>query len=329
MNEKLVSIEEIGAAMDRLRPVVHRTPLQRCRTLSEQCGRQVYLKLENLQKTGSFKLRGAVNKIYGLAPEEAARGVISASAGNHAQGVALAAQAMGVPAVVVMPQHAPETKVQATEGYGAKVVLAGNSYEEAYQEACRIQAASGMTFVHAFDDRDVIAGQGTITLEILERLYDVDLLVAPVGGGGLIAGMAAAAKQINPRLKVIGVQAENAPAMSISATCGVLQNVETSPTLADGICVSQPGEFTFAHVQRYVDEMVTVTESELTEAVLLLLERGKLITEGAGAAGVAAMLAQKLPLPGKNVAVVVSGGNIDPLLLSSMIHGRYRNAASF
>ncbi len=329
MNEKLVSIEEIGAAMDRLRPVVHRTPLQRCRTLSEQCGRQVYLKLENLQKTGSFKLRGAVNKIYSLAPQEAARGVVSASAGNHAQGVALAAQAMGVPAVVVMPEHAPETKIRATEGYGAKVVLAGNSYEEAYQEACRIQAASGMTFVHAFDDRDVIAGQGTITLEILERLYDVDLLVAPVGGGGLIAGMAAAAKQINPRLKVIGVQAENAPAMTLSAACGSLNAVQTKPTLADGICVSQPGTLTFAHVRRYVDEMVTVTEGELTEAILLLLERGKLITEGAGAAGVAAMLAQKLPLPGKNVAVVVSGGNIDPLLLSSMIHGRYRSAASF
>ncbi len=329
MAEELVGMEEIGAAMDRIRSVVHRTPLQRCRTLSEQSGREVYLKLENLQKTGSFKVRGAVNKIYGLTPQQAAKGVISASAGNHAQGVALAAQAMGVPAVVVMPRHAPEAKSSATQSYGAKVVLAGNSYEEAYQEACRLQAESKMTFVHAFDDRAVIAGQGTITLEILERLYDIDLLVAPVGGGGLIAGLAAAAKQINPRLTVIGVQAQGAAAMALSAASGRLRSLDAAATLADGICVRQPGALTFAHVQRYVDDIVTVSEDELTDAILLLLERGKLMVEGAGAAGIAALMAGKLPQRGAKVALVVSGGNLDPLVLSSMIHGRYRSAASF
>lgn len=329
MVETLVNLEEIGRASDRIRSVIHRTPLQRCRTLSETSARPVYLKLENLQKTGSFKVRGAVNKMYNLPPQEAARGVVSASAGNHAQGVALAAQAMGIPAVIVMPQHAPAAKVRATQSYGAAVVLAGDNYDEAYKEACRLQQRDGMTFVHAFDDRDVIAGQGTLALEIIERLYDVELLVAPVGGGGLIAGLAAAAKAINPRIQVVGVQAEGAPAMAVSAACGRLQCLEEAVTLADGICVRQPGQLTFAHVRRLVDDIVTVSEQELTDAVLLLLERGKLISEGAGAAGVAALLAGKLPRGTGAAAIVVSGGNIDPLLLSSLIHSRYRNAACF
>ena len=315
--------------MGRIGPLVHQTPLQQCRTLSEITGRSIYFKMENLQKTGSFKIRGAANKIYSLTPRESACGVISASAGNHAQGVAWAAKACNVPAIVVMPCSAPVTKVKASEAYGAKVILYGQNYDDAYEYACELQKEKGMTFIHAFDDDDVIAGQGTIGIEILSKLFDVDAIIAPVGGGGLIAGLAVVAKEHNPKIKVIGVQAEGAPAMALSLLKNNLQSLSSVRTMADGIAVKQPGHRTFDYIRNYVDDMVLVNEDEIREGILFMLERGKMIAEGAGAAGVAALLADKIKRPARKIAVVVSGGNIDPVMLASLISAKYRPAAGF
>ncbi len=323
-----LTLSQIKEALLRIRPLVHKTPLQSCRTLSEMSGKNVYLKLENMQKTGSFKLRGAANMIYGLQAKDAGRGIICASAGNHAQGVAWAAKARNIPAVVVMPSHAPHAKVRATEAYGAKVYLYGASYDDAYAYALQMQQQEQMKFIHAFDDEAVMAGQGTIALEIMAKLFDVDAIVAPVGGGGLLAGIAVAVKEHNPKIKVIGVQAAGAAAMAQSLKQGSIIGLNTVQTIADGIAVKRPGDLTFQYIKKYVDDIVTVTDEEIQEGMLYLLERGKLTAEGAGAAGVAALLAQKLRVTTKNMAVLVSGGNVDPLLLSSIITARHRQSTS-
>ncbi|HML32850.1 threonine ammonia-lyase [Sporomusa sphaeroides] len=328
MNRDNLDLQAIKEARQRITPFVHQTPLQPFRTLSEIANCQVYLKLENMQKTGSFKIRGAVNKIFSLTQQEMVCGVITASAGNHAQGVAWAASASGAPATVVMPEKAPVAKVRATESYGAKVVLYGKNYDEAYQHARKLQAEKNLTFIHAFDDQAIIAGQGTLALEILSQMYDVEAVIAPVGGGGLLSGLAVAIKEHNPKIKVIGVQAAGAPSMDKSLACGSVHCLPEVKTIADGIAVKQPGELTFRYTQKYADELVLVEEEELTAGILFMLERGKIITEGAGVAGVAALLAGKIKLPGQKVAVVVSGGNIDPLLLSGLIEGKYQQVVS-
>jgi threonine dehydratase len=323
--EKAINLDlrEITLAKWRLEGTVHQTPLQHSRTLSEMTGNEIYLKLENMQKTGAFKIRGAANKIFNLSAEEASRGVIAASAGNHAQGVAWAATKRGIKSTIVMPKGAPTAKIMATKGYGAEVVLAGQNYDEAYQHALRLQAEQGSTFVHAFDDPEVIIGQGTIGLEIIQQLPDVDAIVVPVGGGGLISGIAIAVKETNPRVKIIGIQAANAPSMYESRQKNQVCQVKTSPTIADGIAVRKPGELTFSCVQKYVDEIALVEEEEITDGILTLLERNKIMAEGAGIVGLSALLYEKVYLRGLKVAVVISGGNIDPIRLSQIITGKY------
>ncbi len=306
-----VTLEAIRQAQQVLAPVVHRTRLSYSATFSAMTGAKVHLKLENEQKTGSFKVRGAFNCIAALDAASRRRGVIASSAGNHAQGVAFAARAFGVPATLVMPETAPRAKQAATAGYGAKVVLHGQSYDEAYREARRLQAAQGATFVHPFDDTAVIAGQGTIGLEVHQHLQDLDAVVVPVGGGGLAAGVAVALKGLAPWTRVIGVQAAAAPAMAVSWRCGRRTPRAASNTLADGLAVATPGELTFPYLQRYLDDLVTVDEAAIARAIALLLERSKLLVEGAGAAGLAALLSGAVHLQGRNVAVLITGGNLD------------------
>ncbi|GAB6934218.1 MAG: threonine ammonia-lyase [Bacillota bacterium] len=307
-----VTYRDIAEAEARLRRVVHRTPLQHSCTFSAMSGCEVYLKLENLQKTGAFKIRGAYNKVASLSPDERARGVITASAGNHAQGVAMAAFRFGVQATVVMPVGAPQAKIEATRGYGAEVVLVGQSYDESYAAACEMAEREKATFIHAFDDPYVIAGQGTVGLEILEELPYADALIVPVGGGGLISGIAVAAKTIKPDIRIIGVQAQNAPAAHDSWRKGLRLDVPASRTLADGLAVRRPGALPFRLMQRYVDDMVLVTEEAIAAAIRLFLERAKLLVEGAGAASLAALLSGQLAyLRGQRVVLVVSGGNVD------------------
>ena len=317
----------VRAAAELLRGAVIRTPLLPLQKPGERPG--ILLKAENLQRTGSFKVRGAVNCLRRLPPELRRNGVVAASAGNHAQGVALAAAEAGVPALIVMPTGAPMIKVEATRAYGAEVVLAGDSFDQAYEEARRLQAERGAYFVHAFDDPQVIAGQGTVALEILEDLDDVDLIVVPVGGGGLISGIAAYVKEVRPKVRVVGVQAEGAPSLYRSLQAGRLVEVERVRTIADGLAIKEPRERTFELIRRYVDDMVLVSEDEIAAAILLLLERSKLVVEGAGAVAVAALQAGRVPVsPGRTVAVL-SGGNIDVNFISRIIErglvsdGRY------
>ncbi|NLG87505.1 MAG: threonine ammonia-lyase, partial [Firmicutes bacterium] len=312
-------LNDIKAAQERLHGIIHRTELTYSRTFSEISGNVIYLKNENLHKTGSFKLRGAFNKIATLSDEEKKRGVIASSAGNHAQGVALGATLYGIPAKVVMPAGAPLAKVAATRGYGADVVLYGAAYDDAYAKACQLKEETGAVFVHPFNDPYVIAGQGTIGLEIMEDLPDLDAVVVPVGGGGLIAGIAAAVKEIKPNVKVIGVEAAGAPCMLASLQAGYITALNSVATIADGIAVKQPGDMTFNMVKHYVDDIVTVEDEEIAYAILMLLERAKVIAEGAGAVPVAAILQHKLNLTGKKVAAVVSGANIDVNILARVI----------
>jgi len=279
----------------------------------------VYLKTENLQVTGSFKLRGAYYKISQLTDEQKKAGIIACSAGNHAQGVALAATEMGIKSVICMPDGAPISKVEATKRLGAQVVLVKGAYDDAYTHALALQEKTGATFIHPFDDDAVIAGQGTIGLEVLEQLADVDVIIAPVGGGGLIAGIAYAVKNLNPNIKVYGVQAAHASSMLNSVACGKAVTLETVPTFADGIAVKTPGANTFELVQQYVDKIVSVSEDEIAAAILALMEKEKLVSEGAGAVSVAAVMFGKLPLAGKKVVCILSGGNIDVNILSRVI----------
>lgn len=279
----------------------------------------MYLKTENLQVTGSFKVRGAYYKISQLSDEQKKAGVIACSAGNHAQGVALSATKNGIKSVVCMPDGAPISKVEATKGYGAEVVLVSGVYDDAYNKALELQKEKGYTFVHPFDDEDVIAGQGTIGLEILNQLENIDAVVVPIGGGGLISGVAFAIKSLKPQIKVYGVQAANAPSMFESIKQKKQITLDTVSTFADGIAVKHPGDNTFELVSKYVDEVVTVTEDEIAMAILTLMERQKLVAEGAGAVSVAAVLADKVPVDGKNVVCIVSGGNIDVNILSRVL----------
>ncbi|OPZ67057.1 MAG: L-threonine dehydratase catabolic TdcB [Firmicutes bacterium ADurb.Bin467] len=305
-------------ARERLRGIVRRTELVPSRTLSGD-GREVFLKTESLQHTGSFKLRGAYNRISRLTEDERRAGVVASSAGNHAQGVALAAKMFGVKATIVMPEGASLAKIAATRELGAEVILDGASFDDAFQRALKVREETGATLVHAFQDPLVVAGQGTVGLEILEDLKDVDSVIVPIGGGGLIGGIALAIKELRPQARVIGVEAEAADAMVQSLKKGGPVMIESASTIADGIAIKYPGELTYGLCRQYVDEVVTVDEDEIAGAVLVLLERCKVVAEGAGAASVAALLSGKGGAHGK-VACVVSGGNIDVTTLQRIIN---------
>ena len=279
----------------------------------------IYLKTENLQITGSFKVRGAYYKISQLSDEEKSKGVIACSAGNHAQGVALAAAKNGIKSLICLPDGAPISKVEATKGYGAEVCLVEGVYDDAYNKAIQLRDEKGYTFIHPFDDENVIAGQGTIGLELLEQLPDADAVIVPVGGGGLISGVAFAIKQLRPEIKIYGVQASGAPSMVESLQNGKIECLDDVATIADGIKVKEPGEHTFEFCKKYVDEIVTVSDDEISSAILALIEQHKLISEGAGAVSVAAAMFNKVPVKGKKVICLVSGGNIDVTILSKVI----------
>lgn len=313
-----MKLQDFTTAREHLQKVLLPTHLIYSPIFSEESGNQIYIKPENLQKTGAFKIRGAYNKINKLTEEEKKRGVIASSAGNHAQGVAYAARELGIKAVIVMPKTTPLIKVQSTKKYGAEVVLYGDVYDDAYQKAKELEAQEGYVFVHPFDDIDVLEGQGTIALEILEEMPDAEVIVVPIGGGGLISGIAAAAKMIKPDIKIIGVE----PSGAASATEALIKNkVVTLPeanTIADGTAVKRIGDLTFNCIKQYVDEVVTVDDYELTEAFLLLAEKHKIIAENSGILPLAAL--KKLSERGKKVVPVVSGGNIDVLMISSMIN---------
>jgi threonine dehydratase len=314
-----ISLADVVAARERVRGSIYYSPCPHSQMLSALTGQQVYLKLENLQMTGSFKERGALNRIATLTPEQAARGVVAASAGNHAQGVAYHATKRGIRALIVMPLATPLVKVTATRGFGADVVLHGANYDEACEEATRLCAAEGMTFIHPFDDAVVMAGQGTIGLEVLEQVPQLEAVVVPIGGGGLIGGIACAIKESRPEIRVIGVQTSRLPSMVAARLVGHPVTVEPATTIADGIAVRRAGDVTLPVVERYVDEIVTVDEDEIASAILVLLEREKTLAEGAGATALAALLQKKTSLNGAHTAVMVCGGNIDVTLLSRII----------
>lgn len=306
-------------ARERLAPILHHTSLDLSTTFSNMTGGEIYLKCENSQKTGSFKIRGASNKIASLVESGNTNPVVASSAGNHAQGVAYAAHKFGIKATIVMPKAAPIVKVKATEGYGAKVVLAGDCYDDAYAEAIRICEVENATFLHPYNDEEVMAGQGTLGLEILEDLPDADMIVVPAGGGGLLAGIAMAVKSVNPKIEVCGVQAEGADAIAQSFKAKKLICTDSCSTIADGIAVKSPGDKTVAIINEYVDHVVTVSDTEIADAILLLMERCKQIVEPAGATPVAAVLNGKLDVKGKKVVCVLSGGNIDVSFVQSII----------
>lgn len=306
----LVMSVNIVEAMEKLIDKVHQTPLKQSATLNYLTNANVYLKLENLQKTGSFKLRGAMNKILSLTEHEVKNGILAASAGNHAQGVALAATLRGVTAKIFMPKHTPLSKISATREYGAETVLIGQTYHEAYQKALEEMKQNGSTFVHAFDDEMIIAGQGTIAIEMLQQ-SQLDIIFVPIGGGGLISGIALGAKAINPSIKVIGVQASGAPGTYHKFTGKKMNSFIPVHTIADGILVKEPGIITYPIIEKYVDDIVTVTDEEIAHAIMFMLEREKMLVEGAGAASLAAILSKKISIDCKNVGCIISGGNVD------------------
>ncbi len=314
-----IELKDFELAQERLRPILHHTELDLSSTFSAMTGGRIYLKCENRQKTGSFKIRGASNKIAAMVDRGESRPVVASSAGNHAQGVAYAAKKFGIPATIVMPKAAPIAKAQATEGYGAKVVLAGDCYDDAYARACEICREEGAAFLHPYNDPEVIAGQGTLGLEVLGDLPSVDIVIVPAGGGGLLAGVAAAIKQVNPRVKVYGVQAEGADAIARSFREGRLVTTETASTIADGIAVKAPGDITVELIRRYADGVLTVSDTAIADAILLLLERCKQVVEPAGATPLAAVLSGALDVKGKRVVCVLSGGNIDVSFIQSII----------
>lgn len=320
------TLEDFERALERVHRITQRTPLETSRFLAGISGApQVYLKCENLQRTGAYKLRGAYNRLLQLTEEERARGVVAASAGNHAQGVAFAARELGIKATIFMPKGVALPKLQATRNYGAEVQLAGDIFDETAVAAQEFVRETGAVFIAPFDDHAVIEGQGTVALEILESAPDVETIIVPIGGGGLISGVAAAAKQWAAKhgkpMRIIGVQAENAAPFPVSLEAGEPVTVKTSPTIADGIAVARPGARNFEAVREFVDEIVTVSDDDIARAIVLLLERAKLVVEPAGASGVAAIIAGKVELTGPT-SVILSGGNIDPLLLQRVIgHG--------
>ena len=313
----MLSLDKVFNAQTVLKNIVRETKLVRAYGIAPDC--ELYLKPENLQITGSFKVRGSAYKIAMLSDEEKKKGVIACSAGNHAQGVALAATKNGIKSLICLPDSAPISKVEATKGYGAEVCLVEGCYDDAYQKALELRDSEGYTFVHPFDDENVIAGQGTIALEILNDLDNIDAIVVPIGGGGLISGIAYTAKQIRPSIKIYGVQAAGAPSMYNSVKDGEIERLSSVSTVADGIAVKKPGENTYALVKEYVDEIALVTDDEVSSAILALIEKQKMIAEGAGAVAVAAVMFGKFNFKNKRVVAVVSGGNIDVTSLSRVI----------
>jgi threonine dehydratase len=316
----MVTLQDVQAALGRIRDRVYLSPCARSETLSRLTGTSAHLKLENLQMTGAYKERGALNRLLVMPRADRERGLITASAGNHAQAVAYHAGRLGVSATIVMPEATPMMKVANTRAHGARVVLQGSSYDEAYAEARRLEQVERLAFVHPFDDPDVIAGQGTVALEVLAQEPETDAVVVPLGGGGLASGVAVAVKALRPGAKVIGVETEVLPSMLQALEAGRPVTLDPANTIADGIAVKRAGDLTFEHVRRYVDEIVTVSEEEIASAILYLLEREKTVVEGAGAVAVAALMQRKIRgLDGKRVVAIVSGGNIDVNLVARVI----------
>lgn len=316
----MLALEKIKQAQHRIKDIVYKTPFTYAPHLSKLSEIDVYLKKENLQVTGAFKIRGAYNKIATLSDDERKCGVVAASAGNHAQGVALSASEFNVRAVIIMPESTPLTKVDGVKHYGAEVILHGANYDEAYAYALEFGKKNSLTFIHPFEDEQVMCGQGTVALEILEECDDLDAVVIPVGGGGLIAGMASAIKQVNPKVKIIGVSASGAPALKNSYELGRAVDTTSVRTIADGIAVRDTSKITLELIQKNVDEFISVDDEEIASAILFLLEKQKLVVEGAGSVGVAALLYNKLEsFKGKKVAIVLSGGNMDVTLLNVII----------
>jgi threonine dehydratase len=316
---EMVTLQSIKAAADRIRDSIFLSPFVRSETFSRLTDNSIFFKLENLQMTGSYKERGALNKILLLSNDERGRGVIAASAGNHAQAVAYHAAKRGISVQICMPLTTPLVKVSATRGYGAEVILAGANYDEACHEALRRCEEQGLTFIHPFDDEAVISGQGTLGIEMLAQQPDIEVLVVPIGGGGLIGGVACAVKETNPKIRVIGVQTSKLPSMKAAIEKGGLVTLPAKVTIADGIAVRCAGAVTFPLVQKYVDDIVTVDDEEIANAILLLLEKEKTLTEGAGAVAAAAVVQRKIAYTGKKVGVLIGGGNIDVSLLSRII----------
>lgn len=317
MSKKKLTLDTVYRARYALKDVAIRTDVLYAPKLKP--GTDLYLKTENLQITGSFKVRGAYYKMSQLTDEEKAKGVVACSAGNHAQGVALAAQKNGIKAVICLPDSAPISKVEATKSYGAEICLVEGVYDDAYQKALQFRDGEGYTFIHPFDDPDVIAGQGTIALELSEQIPDMDAIIVPIGGGGLISGIAYTIKNLNPHIKVYGVQASGAPSMLNSIHDAQIEKLDSVFTIADGIAVKEPGSLTYEICSKYVDEIVTVTDDEISAAILALMEQHKLVTEGAGAVSVAAAMFGKVDLKGKKTVCLLSGGNIDVTILSRVI----------
>ena len=313
----MVTIDKLFHASLVLKDIIRPTPLAKAYGIAPEC--ELYLKPENLQNTGSFKLRGSGYKIAMLSDEEKAKGVIACSAGNHAQGVALAATKCGISSLICLPDTAPISKIEATKAYGAQVCLVEGVYDDAYNKALELKEEFGYTFVHPFDDENVIAGQGTIGLEIVNDLDNIDAVIVPIGGGGLISGVAYAIKSIRPSIKVYGVQAAGAPSMYNSIHNGHIETLGSVSTIADGIAVKRPGDLTYEMVNNYVDDIALVTEDEISSAILALIEKQKMIAEGAGAVSVAAAMFNKFPIQGKKVVSLISGGNIDVTSLSRVI----------
>ncbi len=315
----MISLKDIQDARKGLESAIHNTPLIFSSSLSKIAGFDIHLKLENLQKTGSFKIRGAYNKIANLKSSRKKKGVVTASAGNHAQGVAFVAGRFGIKSTIVMPENASFAKQEATRGYGAELLLNGDTFEESFRYAREIEKRKDAVFIHAFDDKDVIAGQGTIGLEILDALPSVGTVIVPIGGGGLISGISIAIKEQNPGIKIIGVEAEGASSVSLSVKAGEIKEIESASTIADGTAVKRVGNITFPLIQRYVDEIVTVEEEEIAAAILLLMERKKIIVEGAGALPLAALLHGKVMIKCNSAVLVLSGGNIDVNIIERII----------
>ena len=313
----MLTLDNVYRARNVLREVVRNTDVIYAPKLKP--GAEIYLKTENLQVTGSFKVRGSYYKMSRLTEEEKARGVIACSAGNHAQGVALSAKKNGIKAVICLPDGAPLSKIEATKSYGAEVCLVEGVYDDAYKKALSLRDEKGYTFIHPFNDEDVIAGQGTIALELLDQLSDIDAIIVPVGGGGLISGIAYTIKELNPKIKVYGVQAAGAPSMYKSLKTGKMEELTSVSTIADGIAVKTPGNLTYELCSKYVDEIVTVSDDEISAAILALMEQHKLVTEGAGAVSVAAAMFGKVDIDGKKTVCLLSGGNIDVTILSRVI----------
>lgn len=315
----MVTLKEIQTAHETIRNAIDLTPCKYSGYLSRLTGAQIHLKLENLQKTGSFKIRGALNKLHTLTPAERRRGVIAASAGNHAQGVARAAQKLGIPATILMPEPTPITKVEATIFSGAEVILRGDTFDDALRVAQTLAEERGLTMIHPFDDPAVIAGQGTIGLEMFQQLPGLAAVVVPVGGGGLVSGIAVALKTLRPSLRVIGVEAEQAASAVLSRQAGKVVELGGIKTIADGIAVKRIGDLTFDLIERYVDELVTVSDDDIAAAILIYMERIRVVVEGAGAASLAALVSRKVKLNGVRTGVVVSGGNIDVQVVAKII----------